>query len=434
VKNGNLKLRIWLVKVGEPSPLASGSRNRRTGRLARLLANRGHEVTWWTSAFEHFEKNWIFNEDTEQTTADSINTVFLKGCGYKKNVSVSRFLDHRILSDKWVREASKRVRPDVIVCCLPPHDLANSVVGYAQKLAIPVVVDIRDPWPDIFIDQLPRNLRRFSRILLASEFRLTRKALAGASGIVAVSNALLTWGLQYAGRDRTEHDRVFYLGAGYTETTSVAKSVGNSNKIAALENSLKGKFVVSFYGVFGHTNDVSAVIEAARHLRNTNIAIVLAGSGDFLEKTRQEAHGLANVFIPGWIDDAEIVTLMRISQVGLCTTSKRLELFPNKAFSYLAFGIPMISSYYGDLKDLIEDEKVGVFCAPGDYEALAAAIKLLAENPTLRSNMSQNARKAFREAFNSTHIYENYCNYVEEMAKNESYLRGPSPLVSQKQE
>lgn len=58
-------MNIWLIKVGEVLPLESDSRKMRTVLLAESLVERRHDVLWWTSAFDHFKKKWIFRTDTE---------------------------------------------------------------------------------------------------------------------------------------------------------------------------------------------------------------------------------------------------------------------------------------------------------------------------------------------------------------------------------
>ena len=52
-----MSLRIWIIKIGEPVPVCPGNyRLMRAGMLAQIAVNRGHDVLWWTSAFEHFTK------------------------------------------------------------------------------------------------------------------------------------------------------------------------------------------------------------------------------------------------------------------------------------------------------------------------------------------------------------------------------------------
>jgi len=58
-------MRVWLLQIADPLPLAPGVRRMRTGMLADKLVERGHEVAWWTSAFDHVNKRMLFERDTE---------------------------------------------------------------------------------------------------------------------------------------------------------------------------------------------------------------------------------------------------------------------------------------------------------------------------------------------------------------------------------
>ena len=73
-------MKIWLLTIGEPVPLGAGVRDRlhRTGAFARYLVSRGHEVTWWTSAFDHFRKQHLAAEDTFLTEPDGLGIRLLR--------------------------------------------------------------------------------------------------------------------------------------------------------------------------------------------------------------------------------------------------------------------------------------------------------------------------------------------------------------------
>ena len=50
-------MKIWIITVGEPLPMDDGEvRAYRSGLLFSELVNAGHEVTWWTSSFDHSQK------------------------------------------------------------------------------------------------------------------------------------------------------------------------------------------------------------------------------------------------------------------------------------------------------------------------------------------------------------------------------------------
>ena len=94
-------MNIWLIQIAEPLPISNDVRKMRTSMLADELIRRRHEVTWWTSAFDHFEKSWLFNKEKELEYEDNFRIQLLKGIGYRKNVSIRRIIDHRLIARKF---------------------------------------------------------------------------------------------------------------------------------------------------------------------------------------------------------------------------------------------------------------------------------------------------------------------------------------------
>ena len=143
---------------------------------------------------------------------------------------------------------------------------------------------------------------------------------------------------------------------------------------------------------------------------------VLAGYGSLCQKAKEEAKSQRNVFFPGWLNGDEIDALLLKSKIGICPYSKKSEIFPNKAFMYLSAGIPVISSYQGDLKSIIESERIGYYFNPGDVDALTDAILTLSGNLRIREEMSRNANRVFELRFSEEKIYQGYADFVERMA------------------
>ena len=132
-------MKIWLIQTGETLPLFEGTRKMRTGILADRLADKGHQVLWWTSAFDHFRKEWVSENDSTISLGRGIDAVLLKGRGYKKNISLQRFIDHRIVASKFSKKAEEYQKPDVMVVSTPPHDLAFEAVKFAKEKDIPTI-------------------------------------------------------------------------------------------------------------------------------------------------------------------------------------------------------------------------------------------------------------------------------------------------------
>src|SRR5439155_1642902 len=145
-------VRVWLVPAAEPIR-SDGVRPLRFMRLARALAGRGHDVTLWTQTFFHHTKRHRFPTDAEYE-AEGYRVVMLRGFGYRKNVSLRRYASHWRFAQRLAAAMPARPAPDVVVTSLPPLDTVAAVAAYCAARAIPFVVDVIDPWPDVFVELL----------------------------------------------------------------------------------------------------------------------------------------------------------------------------------------------------------------------------------------------------------------------------------------
>jgi len=407
-------LDIWIIQIAEPLPIRGDERRMRSNILAEELAHRGHNVVLWVSAFDHNSKKWAIRSESQLIRRENIRVVVLKGTGYKRNISLARFLDHRVISWKFKGLAKKKEKPDVIIASLPPHDLAFQSVKYAKRNGIPAIVDVRDTWPDIFLDNIPEWLRGIGRILLFREFQMVKNTMKEADCLFAVSNSFLEWGLHHGKRNRSIRDQVFYLGYHRPDANVKMENVGTELKEAL--DALGDRTVVTYIGTFSEFQDPSVISECSRRLEMSDTIFVLAGYGSLCQKAKEEAKSQRNVFFPGWLNGDEIDALLLKSKIGICPYSKKSEIFPNKAFMYLSAGIPVISSYQGDLKSIIESERIGYYFNPGDVDALTDAILTLSGNLRIREEMSRNANRVFELRFSEEKIYQGYADFVERMA------------------
>lgn len=410
----SLNMRIWLFKIHENLPIQGNEQKQRMGILADALLREGHEVFWWASAFNHLKKEWVFEKDSLVEINDKFKIFALKGTGYRKNLSLSRYIDHRLIAWKFTKYAPRFPLPDVMVVATPSYDLAYKAVTFAKKKRIPVIVDIRDRWPEEFLDYFPHRLREIARLFLYPEFRMFSEAVKNATALVAIMEKLLIYGLKYANRPRHPYDRVFYLGCYKNSPTKEL-----SDKLSFLkELKLKDAFVVTFLGTLRRNYDPSIMLDCARILLNKNIHFVIAGDGELLEELKLKSQGLPNVSITGWLDQEEIANLLAHSHIGICPTPQtHLEAFPNKIFNYLSAGLPVLSSLKGELQDFIERYNIGFNYKPNDKDTLVNYILKLHNDKKLYEEMSTNVKKVFDEMFDAEKIYTEYAKYVCEIAE-----------------
>lgn len=407
-------MNIWLIQIGEPLPLQNSFRKQRLTMLSEKLAERGHKVVRWGSSFDHISKTMLFNEDTEIQYLPNITIKIIKGLGYKRNISIRRYLDHQVLSRKILNQAKSMPRPDVILVATPPHNVAYSVVKYANKHSIPVIVDIRDQWPDSLFEIIPKYLRPFLKALSYWEFKTLKIALSNANGLTSMQDSLLKWGLDYADRDRSWRDAVFFIGTDKLANKVNMSNVGEKLKKSILQN--RNKFIVVFIGTFNTLQHPLIIVDVAeRFLKEKvrNVVFILAGSGDFFKIVKEKAENLSNVILTGWLNQDEIAFLLRYSKVGICPLNKELPFFPNKAFIYLSASLPIISSTPGDLREIIEKYKIGLYYEPRDTNGLYHCIKKVVNDNKLLDEMRENIGKVFGDLFDSETIYDKFVKHIE---------------------
>lgn len=407
---------IWLIKDGETLPVQTGARPMRTGMLANELLRRGHSVVWWSSTFSHQRKTLLYEKDTVLEVEPGFELNLIYAGRYQKNISLRRYFHHRVLARRFSKRAREKPAPDIIVCAFPTIDLAYKAVSYAMKNGVPIIIDIRDLWPDTFLDKTPNFLRPIARVLLWQDFFRTKEVFRRASSLTAISKGCLRWGLRYAERHENHSDQIFYTG--YPEENNGQHEM--SERIKTFKQHVEGKIVFTFVGSFGHSYELNLICEAAKRLIEmgfSHIHFALAGDGEQFESVSKNAQSLANLSLLGWLDKFEIVHLLKLSHIGLVPCMSVPDAMPNKPFEYLSASLPILSSLQGEMETIIADHNIGYSYKSGDLDTFVKLVVKLASEERLRVLQSHNAEKLFQSKFSSRIIYKAYADHVEEIAR-----------------
>lgn len=413
-------MRVWLITVGEPLPTEQQQKRPwRTGLVARELIQRGHEVVWWTSTVNHFDKTRHETDNIAVKVSDRFTVRFLNGRLYRKNISLARFINHMQIGRVFARLARRETPPDLILCSLPTLELSEEAVRYGREVGIPVLLDIRDLWPDEFVATLPKQLQPMGKLLFAPMFASARRAIAGATGIIAVSETYLKWAYALAQRRSGPWDHVFTHGYPSASHTG-SPGDGDAERLVTLgiDPQKKGFW---FIGTFVGSIDLSTVISAARILAHrSDIEFIISGSGEDEDKYRLEASELSNVVFTGWIDQGDIGAISRHAYAGLGAYKKdALMSLTNKMFEYLSSGIPVLLALPGEATQIIVGNDCGRAYEPGNAMVLAQEVSCLADDSATQARMSINARALFETRFSADHIYSAMADFLERAAKTE---------------
>jgi glycosyltransferase involved in cell wall biosynthesis len=423
----NTPPRIWVVEVGEPLPLSNARpRLMRAGQIAERLMRAGADVTWWVSDFNHAAKRpydlaGMVDQDRAMRLKNGVLARFLHGRPYSRNVSVARMLHNREVARDFSARADSLSLPQAILCCYPTIDLADATTAFGKARSVPVVLDVRDLWPDVFIDVSPLP-KAVTRALIAPLTIKARSAFRNATAISAISEPILDWALEKACRPRGERDRVLPLSYELPELTDAERAeceAGWREKGLKLDGSEK---IAVIFGNLSNVPEFETVVEALRMVPPQladRLKIVICGAGERLEWLSDQASRQPQLLLPGFVSGSAIAALMPHAFSGILIYPSRPDFarsIPNKVGEYLSGGLPVVSTLTGASGDLLRLRGCGFVVPNRDAKAFADALTMLASDEAMLARMKCAALETFCEVFDARKNYRSMADFLWSLA------------------
>lgn len=413
------KKKIWLLKVGEALPSDEGTqRLLRMGLIADELVKSNYNVTWWVSSFDHNKKSFRKINEKKYNINDNYKLIYLNGNGYNKNWSFARIKHYNKEKRDFFKTAKTEELPDIIYAAMPNLDLANAAVKFGRKHNIPVVVDVRDTWPELYVDYAPEKLKPIVKKLIIPFKKQLSWTLKNATGIFATSDLFLEWSLKYAKRAKKEFDDYFYVS--YPDTNIEIK---DEDIAEWMEKGVsKEDFNVVFFGQFGHAVDLETVMKASliTAKKAPNIKYIICGTGEKLQLYKEMIQDNKNVIFPGWVDRKQICSLSKISKAGLLSyvSNKNFEnSMPNKFCEYLALGLVLLIQPNGMMRNLAEKNYCGIHYE--NEKELAEVLMNLSEKSSEEIvEIKKNSRNLYEEKFRADVVYKKLVEKITYIADN----------------
>ena len=446
-------LSIWIVNPFDDIP-GEGLPPLRFWSLCRVLAGRGHDVTWWTADWSHRRK--AMRTAPLQIRDDEGFAVRLVAVRpYARNVSLARLGSHRDFGRTFERLASESIaaghleRPDVILASLPPLEGPEASLRVARRLDAALVVDLMDVWPETFARLLPgpRWIReRIAPLVLGPMYARRRALLAGADAVSSCAETFLETLAGEIPADAPRH--VCHHGAwlpefpppprcvdevpadatpggasagtpgGASAGTAGGVSTGAAGGATATPGSPRPLECV-YAGSLEAGQDLDTLVAAARLLSDRGVSATLhvAGTGRLrpqLEAAAASSGGTCRVRCHGLLDRGGYVKLLAACDVGLvCVKPESLVAVPYKACDYAAAGLAIVNGLPGELGRLLDAHRAGLSYVAGDAESLAAAIGTLAGDRRLLLALRQAARRMAEAEFDRDKTFPRFAEWLE---------------------
>ncbi len=419
-------MNVWVVKTSEMLAGDNGNgRLLRSGLIAHMLDARGHDVTWWMSTFDHAGRRNRFNVDTRARFGGCGSIRMIHSPGYEASISLARVRDHSIWGRHFAAAIASEPSPDIIFCAYPTIEAAAICARFGRRRSVPVVIDLRDMWPDIFVERVPRFLKPLARLALLPIRARARSALRGATALFAITDEFLQWGLALARRARREWDDSFLLSYPTSDFVTVPQEDAASPEDFwdRLNVRRDDAFNVVLVGtITSRRFELDTVLSAARELQHDPrpVRFIIAGDGDDLPKYRDAGRDCANVLFPGWLRKPQIGELLSRAHLGLVPYRNTADLvisIPNKVAEYFSSGVPIATCLSGTLAGLLRERGCGLTFLPSRPETLVNLVRRLRDDEALRVRLAENARTTFYKEFVAEAVYGRLIERLEAIAR-----------------
>ena len=347
----------------------------RTRAVETALTAAGYDVTYITSDFSHYTKQYY--------RVELPHCVQIPTRPYTKNISPQRLLSHLEFSRDAMAEVA-RLKPDLMYVEVPPNSLCRAAARYKRNHpGVKLIFDIFDLWPESFPDFRAKRLLGLPFRLWA-QFR--DKGLPEAD-LVFTECELFRQKLRRFLKDVPS--QTLYL---CRETATV-----QTPKLLPQQQALH----LCYLGSINNIIDISAISELIGHIQpKRDVALHIIGDGEsrdtFIEAVR--ATGAQVEFHGKVYDPAAKQAIFDRCSFGLNIMKPSVCVgLTMKSVDYFAGGLPILNTIPADTWDFVAQRQMGFNI---DRENLAEAARQIAETtPETQLQMAENALCAFRELF-----------------------------------
>lgn len=409
-------MKCWVLNATEILEIEDPKAKLLRSSLVASELVRDHDVTFWASSVGHIHRKQRVERSERVLGSSGIHYQFIKAPLYKKNISIKRLWHNIALAVKFYLRCRRESPPDVIFCAFPPIEFGFAAALYAKKNSVPLAIDIRDYWPDIFYPKVFPALRWLATPYLAWLNFQVRYQIRVAASVTGISRETMRWASEKSRIDVAQKFRLFphaykkidSLG-GRTDILQHLKLDPLKHKIFCFSGTLSNRYELDL---------VARVAEALWYDREKDIRIVLCGRGEAATRLRSLSEKIPTLVMPGFINKFELAEVMQSSTAGLLPYPSTPDFkisYPTKVSEYIGEGLPIISSLSGITEDLLKEYNCGITYNNNDFDGLHDAIITAARDEDLMEIQSANAKALFPKMFDADTVYTEFKRHIESL-------------------
>jgi colanic acid biosynthesis glycosyl transferase WcaI len=394
----------------------SGAAAVRLSRLARLLHQRGHDVTVLTT-MPHYPQGHISDAYRGKWSIVE-NRDGLRVIRAWLWATPSPKISRRLLGQmSFMVTAALRglslPRPDVVLIESQPvfTSLAGWFVSFAKRT--PYVLNVSDFWPEYL---LAVGAVKENSLIYRLFYRLVNWTFRGAKQIITLYPPLSENVESRIGQGQKIHTI-------YNAVDLQRFRPGLDTTMFRQQHSLGDAKLVSFIGTFGTHIDFETMLDVAAHFNNrSDVQFVFIGTGGQKGRVaeRLEQGDISNSSWVGWVDHQDMPLAWNASYITFWAIHDHelyRSILQSKTYEAMASGVPMVIAVEGITVDILQRSNAGLTVAFKDKAGLIANIERMLGDEELRNQQSQAARTYAEQHFDPEKVADAYISVLETAAK-----------------
>jgi glycosyltransferase involved in cell wall biosynthesis len=414
-KQAGEALDIWIISLFESTPI-DNTRPMRFAGLTEAALKSGHHISHFSCTFRHSTKFERFPERKELEVKQNHTLVFIYGPPYKANISWARMKSHDVFTRNLLQEFKQRKKPDLVLVTLPPLSSVSAVCTWAEKNNIPVVVDIIDPWPDVFLTLAPKLLRPALKLCFFSFYNTLRQIFKRTTAVTSISKEYVQWAKSFG--TEFKYTGVFYPAVDFKGVTRSLNAKPRSSD--------DPKIRIIYAGNLASSYDIPCILSAAellesKHPGRTEFVICGVGPQETLIRERMKVVG--NIKYLGRLGHDDLMSQYANADLGLTQhVAGATQSVTYKFFDYLGAGLPILNSLQSEMSTLISENYLGLNNVPGNGHELAHNIELFLNDRNRLKQYKQNAVDFTAKNGDAEVVYSKMVGLLEQIALKRSHV------------
>ncbi len=353
---------------------------KRTLEHCKKWSDMGFEITVITGV-PNFPKGKIFNGYKNKIyQIEKIHGIIVKRVWtfiYPNKGFFLRVLDYLSFMFSSLVCGLLSAKKDVIIATSPQFFTLISGFFISKIKKIPLVLEIRDLWPESIVSV---GVMKEKSFLITFLKKIAISLYNQSELIVCVTNSFKNDLIKKG----VNENKIKVIPNGF-EIDKSLKPSESINKVLRRYGINNDKFIISFTGTIGMAHGLEIILDAASQVSDDIIFFVI-GEGArkkiLIDKTKKRS--INNIFFIDHLEWQEIVNINQIIDVHLVHLIKNDEfkkVIPSKVFESMALKKPIIMGVDGESRKILDDAECSINIEPENANDLVKAIYYFKNNP-----------------------------------------------------